>query len=143
MIQHRRLFLVRGLPGTGKTTLAHKIASPGQVFSADDYFTDASGVYRFDPSRLKEAHADCLDRAKAAMEQGESDIAVANTFTRLWEMKAYHEAALSRDYFVVEIDLYDGDLTDAELAERNVHGVPLDTISAMYSRYERHDYRRD
>ena len=32
------LYLIRGLPGSGKTTLAKSICNV--VFSADDYFTD-------------------------------------------------------------------------------------------------------
>ena len=33
------------------------------------------------------------------------------------------------------IDLFDGGLTDAQLAARNIHGVPEATIAKMRARY--------
>ena len=33
-------------------------------------------------------------------------------------------------------DVYDGGQTDETLAERNVHGVPLEAIQRMRARYE-------
>ena len=40
------LFLVRGLPGVGKSTLGRSL---GRTFAADDYFTRADGTWRITP----------------------------------------------------------------------------------------------
>jgi len=134
------LILIRGLPGSGKSSLAKRFDGP--CFAADDYFT-VDGEYRFNPSGLKEAHAQCqrqtaeslVDRRMPAYNRGIT--VVANTFSCLWEMEPYFEIAECRLYV---IDLFDGGLTDEELFERNVHGVPLKTISDMRARWE-HDWK--
>jgi predicted kinase len=52
----KELFLLRGLPGSGKSTLAKSLG--GMQIEADKYFMDGD-EYKFDPSKLKEAHAWC------------------------------------------------------------------------------------
>ncbi|MFN9112844.1 MAG: hypothetical protein ACK5XN_22495, partial [Bacteroidota bacterium] len=58
------------------------------VFEADDFFTDIHGNYVFQPERLQDAHKQCLQNAENALKDGKRVI-VANTFTRMWEMKPY------------------------------------------------------
>ncbi len=53
------MFIARGLPGSGKSTLTKKIANvyPSAVVCAgDDFFIDQNGNYNFDASKLHEAH---------------------------------------------------------------------------------------
>ena len=128
----QRLYIVRGLPGAGKSTIAEKMAA--HVASADDYFMD-EGEYLFDPTKLGAAHADCQTRTRRALETGE-DVAVANTFTQRWEMQPYLKMAADAGACVCVVNVYDGGLSDDELAERNIHGVPLEAIEAMRTRYE-------
>ena len=62
------LYIIRGLPGSGKSTLAHSLVGDGNYFEADMYFTDPkTGKYNFDHTKLREAHAWCLDRVQEAM----------------------------------------------------------------------------
>jgi predicted kinase len=88
------LILLRGLPGSGKTTLAHIILQhpanlEQEVLSADDFFTNEEGEYNFDSSKLREAHNYCQFRCSERMRQEKSRIVVANTFTEEWEMEEY------------------------------------------------------
>lgn len=131
------LFVVRGIPGSGKSTTADKICD--LVYSADDYFVGEDGVYRFDGTKLKVAHERCQELVRYAISCGDS-VAVANTFTQRWEMEPYLRMAAEYGSRVVVVDCFDGGMTDEKLEEINVHGVPLDGIRAMRARWE-HDWR--
>lgn len=95
------------------------------------FHINSDGVYVFQPERVKEAHAWCQDYTRMILKEGR-DVAVANTFTRRWELAPYYEMGAER---VVEITV-NTQLTDAELAARTVHGVPVETITAMRERWE-------
>jgi len=132
------LILIRGLPGSGKTTLATAIQEEGDadMWAADDFFVNDSGEYVFEPWRLAAAHSCCQMNVDASMNAGKPRIIVHNTFTRLWEFVAYDKMAVDHGYRVVIINCYDGGCTDEQLAERNTHGVPLETIKNMRERWE-------
>ena len=71
------------------------------------------------------------------MEDGVSHFfAVTNTFTCRWELEPYLKMASKHGWQVVVIDLFDGGLTDEELAARGTHGVPAEGIRRMRERYE-------
>ena len=98
------LILIRGLPGSGKTSTAGLLSSDveyagpkdssrqlcfsdedsfNQIFhpvlEADAYFTLGDGVYRFDPSKLPAAHAWCQDKTREALR---------DCWLRTWENSA-------------------------------------------------------
>lgn len=134
-----RLYLIRGLPGTGKSTLALNLADGGAVYNiveADEFFM-ADGVYRFDASKLAMAHARCRERVYDlfVIFGAAAEISVANTFSRRWEMQPYRDMAKSFGVEVTELTVRT-DHTDAELAARSIHGVPAETIAAMRARWE-------
>ena len=118
--------LIRGLPGSGKTTLAKRMVANGEAdvhIETDMWFTSLSGVYRFNPDNLRENHTKCQDVAKACADSG-MRVVVSNTFTRQWEMDAYRNMG-----HPVEIITATGRF-------KNVHGVPDASIQAMRDRWE-------
>lgn len=122
------LFLLRGLPGAGKSTLATELGCVN--YEADQYFIDADGKYNFDPTKLKAAHAKCLQDTKTAMEHGIKKIAVSNTFTQEWEMTEYHKIAREHGYRVFAI------VVENRHNGTNVHSVPEEKLQQMRDRFE-------
>ena len=139
------LTILRGLPGSGKSTKISQAKRRPLVLSADHWFY-RDGVYQFNPSEIGKAHSECQRQCILAMAAKEPWIAIDNTNTQLWEMDVYLTLAFVNGYQTEIIDLYDGNCTDDELAKRNLHNVPVTKIAQMRSRYERsipdlEDYR--
>ena len=140
----KQLILVRGLSGSGKTLLASTICGDAEnrfMISADDFFVDDQGEYRFNGDKLKEAHTWCQEETKEAMEDDFEVIVVHNTFTRKWEVDPYLELAEKLGYAVQVINLYDGGLSDRELSQRCVHNIPAHVIQKQRKRWDKDVYR--
>ncbi|XP_075418882.1 NEDD4-binding protein 2-like 1 [Tenrec ecaudatus] len=136
----KHLYLLRGLPGSGKTTLARQLqrdAPRAQVFSTDDFFLGEDGTYEFNADLLEEAHRWNQKRARKAMRSGVSPIIIDNTNLLAWEMQPYAAMALENNYEVIFREpATRWKFNVPELARRNVHGVPREKIQRMKERYE-------
>lgn len=124
------IYIIRGVPGSGKTTLAGSMKAAGMVdyvFEADVFMVDDAGEYLFDPSRLKYCHGKCQEVTDSAISMG-YNIAVSNTFTRKWEVQPYLDMAEKHGAQVTVI-VCQGDYG-------NVHGVPEVKVSEMKRRFE-------
>lgn len=123
------LFIVRGLPGSGKSTIAKKLLRNGAVashFETDMYFYQ-NGEYTFDRSKLREAHMWCQANVEKALKQG-YNVVVSNTFIKKWEAEPYLEMckSLNIDYvIIIATGRYD-----------NIHGVPQEIIDRMRENWE-------
>ena len=125
----KTLYIVRGVPGSGKSTFAQSLDCP--VFEADQYFIDSeTGEYKFDGSKIKLAHNWCKLRVEHSMEDGLQKIAVSNTFTQEWEMDTYYELAKQYGYRVFSL------IVENRHGGVNEHGVPEDKLELMKTRFE-------
>ena len=122
----KELFLLRGLPGAGKTTLAKSIE--GMYIEADKYFMDGD-EYKFDASKLKEAHAWCQNAVRVWM-GSQGRIIVSNTFTQEWEMQPYYDLAEKYGYRVYSL------IVENRHGGVNEHGVPEEKLVQMKNRFE-------
>lgn len=122
------LILVRGLPGSGKSTFGKSLGCP--CFEADMYFINEDGVYNFDASKIKLAHQWCKDRLLQLMEVGIKKIAISNTFTQEWEMDDYYKLAEQHGYTVFSV------IVENRHNGKNVHGVPQDKLEIMKERFQ-------
>ena len=123
----KELFLLRGLPGAGKSTLAKSLG--GSHMEADKYFMD-EGEYKFDPSKTRDAHAWCQNAAKVWMANNTEKIVVSNTFTQEWEMEYYYDLAKEYGYRVYSL------ICENRHSGVNQHGVPEDKLVQMKNRFE-------
>jgi predicted kinase len=132
------LYIVRGIPGSGKSTLAEKLVGHDfLVCEADKYFVDKeTGEYKFDFTKIKEAHKFCQDLVETYMkdslvnDQFYREIAVSNTFTQEWEMEHYMELAKKYGYTVFTL------VVENRHGGKNIHNVPEEIIEKMKQRFE-------
>lgn len=90
------LLIIRGLPGSGKTTMAKKYKDRGyRHHEADHCFENANGEYNFNPDKIGEAHARCFSRSDNDLSNGYS-VVVSNTFIKKSDMTPYEKSAKSR-----------------------------------------------
>lgn len=125
----KALFLVRGLPGSGKSTFSKFLCRSEDICEADKFFM-VEGQYRFDASRLKQAHEWCRSQVEARMQMDVDRIVVSNTFTREWEMAPYFELATKFGYSVFSV------IVENRHGSTSVHNVPAASIDAMKNRFE-------
>lgn len=130
------VYIIRGIPGSGKSTLAKNLVDHDfLVCEADKYFIK-EGEYRFDPSKLKEAHNWCKGQVEMYMKdslinnQFYKKIAISNTFTMEWEMKPYFDLAEKYGYSVFSI------IVENRHGGKNLHGVSDQKLEEMRSRFE-------
>ena len=152
-----RLILMKGLPGSGKSHTAAKIAASLPdcvVFSTDEFFMK-DGVYTFQRKFLGDAHHWNQMRFQRAVENLTPNIIIDNTNVTISELKNYSDYAHYQGY----------DLTIAEptsewwlehrhmfyskkanrvalrkfaqlLGEKNTHGVPFWSIERMIWKWQ-------
>ena len=127
----RNLILLRGLPGSGKSTLAKLLADKDYCHKeADMFFVDRDGNYKFEPSKIKDAHSWCQDEVAFLMKYEHSPIVVSNTFTQEWEMDVYYKMAEKLGYRVTSM------IVENRHGGKNEHGVPDDKLETMKNRFE-------
>jgi predicted kinase len=133
----KNLILLRGLPGSGKSTFAKTMWSEYVVCEADDYFVDEeTGEYKFNARDLPKAHNWCKFRVETFMKDNQvndqfyENIVVSNTFTQEWEMKPYIDLANQYGYTIFTI------IVENRHGNSSVHNVPEETMKKMKDRFE-------
>lgn len=128
------LYLIRGLPGSGKSTFARtKLPRTYSFYEADMFFIntfslESSNTYNWSPHFLHEAHTLCRMNTIKALYHGDS-VAVANTFTTLKEIAPYID--LKDKFPGLNIVIY-----EMKTQYKSIHNVPDEAIARMKSRWQ-------
>jgi predicted kinase len=105
------LYLMQGIPGSGKSSMAAMIAkqTDGMIYSTDDLWYDEKGKYNFDATRLGEMHRLNQRLVSEAMVDGTASIIVDNTNLTAAAIEPYVVLAQIHEYTIqvvrVECDL--------------------------------------
>lgn len=117
------LWLIRGIPGSGKTTFAKSLGIQDH-YEADMWMDDNGGYSR---ANLKFAHEWCQKQVFGAM-YNDRPVVVSNTFIKRWEMDFYKTAASNFGYTVVEVTM-NGRYTP-------IRDIPFEVIERMERIFE-------
>ena len=117
------LVLIRGLPGSGKSTMAKLFGLHGYRHFESDQFFELRGKYVYDPRNAKKAHEWCYNMVERTMRKGRQ-VVVSNTFVTVRDMQPY--LALAKKALVIQ----------ANGKWKNTHGVTDQTVAKMASEWE-------
>jgi predicted kinase len=126
------LIILRGCPGSGKSTVAEILAVLGDldkvitapICCADDYHM-VDGEYKWDPKNIGAAHKACKDKCEKALSEGVERVIVANTNTSEKEINPYIKLAEKYGYMVFSL------VVENRHGGVNEHGVPEETLIRM------------
>jgi tRNA uridine 5-carbamoylmethylation protein Kti12 len=128
----KTLIIIRGIPGSGKTSIAHRIVD-SMCFRSDcgdevadfvwceaDQFFMEHGEYHYVAHLVPTAHEWCQRKVHAAMKRGTATVIVSNTGTVRSRLQVYHDLAREFGYQVQQIVVFGNFGT--------VHKVPEDSM---------------
>lgn len=136
------LIVMRGIPGSGKSTKAKELVGEGVIHSTDTVIESQGDYNNFfqlmveskDFTPLSRAHSTNLKNVVASLKEGVSPVILDNTNIKQNEPKAAVKAALElglADHNIKFVDVGTAGLTAEQLATRNTHGVPFEKIKSM------------
>jgi len=131
----KNLFLLRGLPGSGKSTVAKYLVGSmsacgdSEEICADDCWEVPYTKETFTNEKHAQAHGICLMIVKGWMITNRSSIFVHNTFTTESEMQPYFDLAKKYGYQVFAL------IVENRHGSESIHDVPGETIELMRNRF--------
>jgi tRNA uridine 5-carbamoylmethylation protein Kti12 len=128
------VYIMRGVPGSGKTTAARGIAGAhGAIHSTDDYFYE-NGVYRRAEEKLEEFHEKNFEAFCESLRREVPIVICDNVNYRYKNFRLYQHEGMKHGYTVAIVTMPHPYPPLA--AERNIHGVPESHIRRLIEMWE-------
>ena len=120
-----KLTIIRGVPGSGKSTYAKK--NFNCLILEQDMFFIRNGKYKWYPDGMPSAVAWCKNMATTALENG-MDVCVVNTNVKRRYVEEYKKLAeqYNASFEVIRMNT----------SYRNIHNVPTDVLDNMKNGFE-------
>lgn len=143
----KKLFIMRGVPGSGKSTYAKELLNnfgidinsnkilKFHILSTDDFFYDEDEIYRHDKNKLKKFHQLNESRAEIQMLLKCSPIIIDNTNIDIANFVNYYKLAKSYNYEV--------EIINPENYNSEKNPIVIDSRINKELIYNRADKRRD
>ena len=134
-MENKFAFIMRGVPGSRKTTTAKFLAGTrGVIHSVDDYHTQETGIFLWDDDKADEYYAKNFEAFIQSLD-AEENIVVCDciNITRDEYLKYVHESR-DRGYTTATVTMTAP--TPSVAATVNQHDVTMDQIAEMYENWE-------
>lgn len=122
----KRLIILRGVPGCGKSTFASFLQeTAGAIVCSNDSFLYEDGKYKWSPDRCADAIEKCFYKFEYAVKTSAPLIVIDNTNTNPKYFANYVKIAEENDYEVTYL------VVENRHNGINSHNVPQQTLSNM------------
>jgi len=131
----KRVFIMRGVPGSGKSTMARLLAGETGVIHSTDHYFYVGEVYSHDTSLLSQNHEKNFKAFCESLKNGVPIVICDNTNVQRAHFACYISAANAAGYQIDIVAMLPH--PDPEVAAiRNKHGASSETIRRMIADWE-------
>ena len=134
-MENKFAFIMRGVPGSRKSTTARYLAGRhGTIHAVDDYHTEEAGIFVWDDDRAEEFYEKNYEAFVGSLDDGVSVVVCDCINITREEYFKYVQAARDRGYTTATVTM--SAPTPSQAAKVNQHDVSLEQIADMYENWE-------
>lgn len=127
----KNLFIIRGLPGSGKSAFIQAVAPEDTlVFNTDAVLTHPDGTYEWTPERHSNAKETMNEAIRSALVRGEPRIFLDGVFDEAEHFEPFIELAREKGYrvYTVVVENRHGGVSS--------HGVSEETLARFRANFD-------